>query len=303
MSKENTIEGSHKNIWHGIGRKRIEIPKSVLKSKVVNNEVLKSLYICSLGYYPHAKGHYTYRKKGLPENFLFYCTDGFGWYKIGKEKFSVGPNEFFILPQNTEHAYGSDEKDPWTIYWIHFGGTMLPSFNKLPVVQEHFNPLHIKTNDQIISLFSNIYKTLEMGYSIDNLAFSNMCLSHFLTLFIYNDKYFDQTENSKKDVVDEAIQYMQENLHANLSLQDLCNFSHYSPSRFSNLFRQKTGYAPIDYFIQLKMQKASQLLDFTDRSIKEVAAHFGFDDPYYFSRRFRKVVGVSPKNYRSVKKD
>ena len=142
-----------------------------------------------------------------------------------------------------------------------------------------------------------------MGYSIDNLAFSNMCLSHFLTLFIYNDKYFDQAGNSKKDVVDEAIQYMQENLHANLSLQDLCNFSHYSPSRFSNLFRQKTGYAPIDYFIQLKMQKASQLLDFTDRSIKEVAAHFGFDDPYYFSRRFRKVVGVSPKNYRSIKKD
>lgn len=104
-------------------------------------------------------------------------------------------------------------------------------------------------------------------------------------------------------MVDEAIQYMQENLHMNLSLQDLCNFSHYSPSRFSNLFRQKTGYAPIDYFIQLKMQKASQLLDFTDRSIKEVAASFGFDDPYYFSRRFRKVVGMSPKNYRSIKKD
>jgi AraC family transcriptional regulator of arabinose operon len=49
---------------------------------VQNNLLLKHLHICSIGHYPKAKEHYTYRKKGLPENFIFYCVDGHGWYKI-----------------------------------------------------------------------------------------------------------------------------------------------------------------------------------------------------------------------------
>jgi AraC-like DNA-binding protein len=143
---------------------------------------------------------------------------------------------------------------------------------------------------------------LELGYSIDNLTFSSMCLNHYLSLFIYNEKHF-AVDAGKRDLIDDVIMYMQEHVHEDLTLQDLCDYAHYSPSRFSSLFRQKTGYAPIDYFIQLKMQKASQLLDFTNRSIKDIASTFGFDDPYYFSRRFTKAIGMSPKKYRSVKKD
>src|SRR5438105_9052822 len=127
--EQDNIKGSHKNIWHGIGRQRIEIPKPVLKSRVQNNKWLKQLYICGLGYYPRAEGHYTYRKKGLPENFLFYCVDGYGWYTIGDSRFEVSPNEFFILPQYKEHAYGSAKENPWSIYWVHFGGDALTEFN------------------------------------------------------------------------------------------------------------------------------------------------------------------------------
>jgi len=295
-------EGSYKNIWHGTGRQRIEIPKTVLKAQVLSNPLLQSLYVASLGYYPQAKGHYTYRKKGLPENFLFFCVDGKGWYKIGNERFDVSPNEFFILPQNVEHAYGSNEHEPWSIYWIHFGGSSLAYFNALPTVKEHCRPMHIKTSDNIVALFNKIYKTLESGYSIDNLVFSNFCLSHFLTLFLYNGKHFDAGVG-KPGIIDDAIRFMQDNINNNLTLNDLCDHFHYSPSRFSSLFKQRTGYSPIDYFIQLKMQKASQALDFTDQSIKDIAAEFGFDDPYYFSRRFRKTIGVSPKKYRSIRKD
>lgn len=300
--KTTPKEGSFKNIWHGTGRQRIEIPKTVLKARVLNNALLQGLYIASLGYYPQARGHYTYRKKGLPENFLFYCVDGKGWFKLNGERFEVSPNEFFILPQNKEHAYGSHETEPWTIYWVHFGGTALADFNAMQIVNDHFRPAHIKTSDSIVALFHKIYQTLESGYSTDNLLFSNLCFTHFLTLFLYNAKHFDSSI-TKTDVVSNAIRYMQENVSANLSLQDLCAHFHYSPSRFSSLFKQRTGYSPIDYFIQLKMQKASQLLDFTDQSIKDIAGSFGFDDPYYFSRRFRKTIGMSPKKYRAVKKD
>jgi AraC-like DNA-binding protein len=296
-------EGSHKNIWYGIGRQRIEIPKTVLKQKVQSNPLLNQLHLCSLGYYPNARGHYTYRKKGLPENFLFYCVDGAGWYQIGDKKMEVGPNQFFILPQNVEHAYASTDDNPWTIYWIHFGGESLSRFNELHAVQKHFKPFYIKSSGEIVTMFSRMYKALELGYSTDNLIFANLCLPHFLSLFIYNSKHTTVSPTDKMDVVDSAILYMQEKINENISLQDLSSHYNYSASRFSSLFKQKTGYAPIDYFIQMKMQKASQQLDFSSSSVKDIALSMGFEDPYYFSKRFRKIIGLSPKQYRSQKKD
>lgn len=294
--------GSHKNIWYGQGRQRIEIPKPVLKSKVLVKAMLNQLYICGLGYYPKAAAHYTSRKKGLPENFLFYCVDGSGWYKIEDQKYEVGAYEFFILPQNVKHSYGSNDNNPWSIYWVHFGGDMLAYFNSIQTVQTYFKPHHVKSSSEIFSCFNNIYKALELGYSKDNLLFANMCLSHFLSLFIYNARHFT-VSNNKLSCVDQAILYMRENINKNISLNEFSSLYHYSPSRFSGLFKEKTGYAPIDYFIQMKMQKASQLLDFTDQSVKEISINMGFDDPYYFSRRFSKVIGMSPTQYRAVNKD
>jgi AraC-like DNA-binding protein len=269
---------------------------------VQNNLLLKHLHIFSIGFYPKAKDHFTYRKKGLPENLIFYCVDGHGWYEIEGQRYEVGPNEFFILPQNKAHAYGNDPEHPWSIYWIHFGGEGLESFNELLAVQKHFKPYHIKNNAQTVAIFTKIYKSLLLGYSIDNLLFANMCFTHFLTLFVYNSRHYESIETETRDCVDSAILYMQEHIDENISLNELSKHYNYSVSRFSNLFRNKTGYAPIDYFLQMKMQKACQQLDFSNDSIKAIAFGMGFDDPYYFSKRFKTIIGVSPKKYRTIKK-
>lgn len=295
-------EGSHKNIWYGIGRQRIEIPKTILKARVLNSPLFNQFYIYSIGYYPKAKDHYTYRKKGLPENFLFYCVDGHGWYELEGTRYEVGPNEFFILPQNKEHSYGSDTERPWSIYWLHFGGTALTEFNETQIVKAHTKPQHIKSNSDILPLYQKMYKALQLGYSIDNLLFANMCLSQYISMFIYNSRHYEDKEGEKKDAVDSAILYMQKQIDKNISLGDLCRHFNYSVSRFSSLFKLKTGYAPIDYFVQMKMQKACQQLDFTLLSIKEIAFSMGFDDPYYFSKRFSAIIGMSPKKYRALKK-
>jgi len=297
-----TKGGSHKNVWYGLGRQRIEIPKTILKSRVHNNPMLKHLHISSIGFYPKAKDHYTFRKKGLPENFIFYCVDGHGWYEIDNQRYKVGPNEFFILPQFKSHAYGNDPANPWSIYWIHFGGEALPALNETLAVQKHTKPFQIKNSQDTIATFTKIFKALQLGYSIDNLLFANMCFSHFLTLFIYNGRHYDTIETATPDSVDSAILYMQQHIDETITLSDLSKRFNYSVSRFSNLFKQKTGYAPIDYFLQMKMQKACQQLDFTSQSIKSIAFGMGFDDPYYFSKRFKTIIGVSPKKYRDMKK-
>jgi len=231
-------------------------------------------------------------------------VDGNGWYEINGQRFNVGPNEFFILPQNTEHAYGSSDIHPWSIYWVHFGGDLLNYFTGLQAIRHHFKSGYIKNNGDIIGLFTKMYKTLELGYSVDNLLFANMCLMQYISLFIYNAKHYAATNTPEKlDGVDAAILYMQQNINKNITLNELSSNSNYSVSRFSSLFKQKTGYAPIDYFMQMKIQQACQQLDFTDQSIKSIALTMGFDDPYYFSKRFKQVIGVSPQKYRLLKKD
>lgn len=69
---------------------------------------------------------------------------------------------------------------------------------------------------------------------------------------------------------------------------------------FCLLFRRQTGYSPIDFLIRQRIRQACRLLDGSQASVSAIASEVGFSDPYYFSRRFRNVMGVSPRDYRKA---
>ena len=75
-----------------------------------------------------------------------------------------------------------------------------------------------------------------------------------------------------------------------------------SESHYRALFKRQTGYAPMDYFIRLRMHKACQLLDTSNLNIKEVASAVGYEDPLYFSRVFKAVIEMTPSQYRQIHK-
>jgi AraC-like DNA-binding protein len=91
---------------------------------------------------------------------------------------------------------------------------------------------------------------------------------------------------------------MQNNLDKTLPIGKIAQSVNLSPSHFSYLFKKKTGFSPIEYFNHLKVQKACQYLLLTELRMKEIAEKIGIEDPYYFSRMFTKVMGISPVNYR-----
>ena len=74
-----------------------------------------------------------------------------------------------------------------------------------------------------------------------------------------------------------------------LSLDEMAAHSGQSLLYFTKLFRQRTNQSPMAYFIQLKIRKACELLDQTDSTIREIATQIGNDDPYFFSRIFKKT--------------
>jgi AraC-like DNA-binding protein/mannose-6-phosphate isomerase-like protein (cupin superfamily) len=282
------------------GQRAIVLPRKIIGDLCLTNAIIKGLYVTDIGYYPKARHHYRQRQHGADQHILIYCTEGKGQVQIEKKQYRLKPDDLIVIPAGSSHNYAADEKDSWTIYWIHFKGTIANAIVDTMITQ--FKGHHHSITYQLkrLELFDDIYGNLERGYGNDNVCYANMCLWHFLSSFLYDEKFnLPEKKQSKQDnIIEPSINFMQQHLSEMLQLSDIANFVNLSVPHYSFLFRQKTGFAPIEYFNQLKIQKACQFLIFTDLRIKEIAEQLGIDDPYYFSRMFTRLMGVSPKEYR-----
>lgn len=281
--------------------KSIVLPKKII-NELKENELINDLMVTDIGYYPNAINHFRKRKNGSLQNILIYCSEGKGWVEIDNKKQVIERYNYIIISANTPHRYGADSINPWSIYWIHFTGNKSSIFVNHPNIKIEIDiSEHSRFTDRIL-LFEEIYNNLEMGYSKDNLEYANICLWHMLGSLRYLSQFRKIKEINAHDRVTQSIKYMQNHLNEKVSLIDLANHVNLSLSQFCNVFKEKTSRSPLDYLIHLKIQKASRLLDYSDLKIKEIANKVGYEDPFYFSRVFAKVMGVSPKKYRNLKK-
>lgn len=282
------------------GQKAIVLPSKIVKS-CDEATLINHLFITDIGFYPKAKFHYRERFSGISQHILIYCIDGKGWLHLEDKEVPIQTGQYLIVPAHTAHKYGSDENDPWSIYWLHFKGASADHFADLLSRQNTQFAANVNFSDERIRLFNTMYTTLENGYSADNLGYINMCLWYFLSSFCYADIFQIPYNKEEKDAIDISIDFMQQHLDCPLTLQELAAEVHISPSHYSALFKKKTGYPPLEYFNHIKVQKACQYLQFTTLQVKEIAYKLGINDPYYFSRFFSNIMGMSPLDYRNRK--
>lgn len=279
-----------------IGQQTIVLPPDVKKA-VIKNTLTKLLYLTALGYYPRADSHDRERKSGAQQYILIYCIEGSGYIQLSKKKYNLTPNTYFIIPKNIPHHYATSDTDPWSIYWIHFTGEHADLFYERNFVDNENQVRMIPYDEQRIELFSLIFTMLESNFNIRNMELSNIKLAQFLSSFVYHEEMYPSYYEI--DHIDRSIKFMKENLVRCYSLKELASQLKYSVSHYSDQFKRKTGLSPMQYFNQLKIQKSCQYIYFTDMNIKEICNLVGFDDPYYFSRMFKKLMGLSPAKYRS----
>lgn len=102
---------------------------------------------------------------------------------------------------------------------------------------------------------------------------------------------------SEKTLVQCAKSYMMENVYRKLTLEEIANNLGYSVSHVSSVFRKSTGLSVINYFIQLRIGKAKELIAEGKHSLKEISEMLDFDSTQYFSSQFKKCTNVTPSQY------
>jgi two-component system response regulator YesN len=112
------------------------------------------------------------------------------------------------------------------------------------------------------------------------------------------DQIAAQRQTKNKSAVERATDFIQANLHREISLDDVAEQLHFTPSYLANLFKKATGETVVEYISRLKMERAAELVCDPDTKIAAVAQALGYNDRRYFSELFRRMFGCTPSEYR-----
>lgn len=285
----------------GFKSEKIFVLPEFVYDNIAKHELIQDLFVSDIGYYPKAKYHFRERIEGADSHIFIYCSNGEGWVEInGKETIQIRKHTLIIIPAGVPHRYASVNSNPWSIYWFHLRGRHVMSF----IHELTEKPLEFSLGFYVkfIELFEQCYSILtSKPFSLPHHIQVSQTMRYLLSTLRLTTIHPQQIDK-REYYLDEAIQYMTEHLDSTISLSELAEYLNLSKQHIIHVFKQETGFSPIDYFRRLKMQRACQMLDLTNMSIKEISYSLGMNDQYYFSRSFKDIMGCSPTEYRKIQK-
>lgn len=116
--------------------------------------------------------------------------------------------------------------------------------------------------------------------------------------FIFRQNGFVGTERDTRQAVKASIQHIKQNYRESLTVDHLATQANIIRWQYTRIFKEMTGKVPLEYINDLRIDRAKQQLLMSDDRLFEIAQNVGFNNEYYFNRRFKKSVGVSPGQYR-----
>lgn len=277
---------------------RYMVPKPVVE-KLKMNIVSRGLYPIAFGYYENAFGHQIERKEHT-DNLLIFCVEGKARFQSEYFQTDIEQNDVLLIPKELIHKYQADKKNPWTIYWAHMEGHLFEQFMDILALNKWNLKVSLSNSDNIRNEFKELINIREQGFSLNSYILASNLLKKLMSLLTIETTSL-QTLRQKHFQLETVKAYFEENITGSLTLEQMAATTSLSKFHFAKKFQQTTGISPIKYFLELKISNACYLLDSSDKSIRDIAATFGFDDPYYFSRLFKKIMGISPKQYRQSK--
>ncbi|MGK6350025.1 helix-turn-helix domain-containing protein [Parapedobacter sp. DT-150] len=270
-------------------------------------------YVTTVGYskidkhahYPdvtqHPADHVFSWNKGriLDGYYVVFITSGRGVFESAKTPpQTIETGTCFILFPGIWHRYKPNPAFGWEEYWVGFNG----SFPR-QVMDTFFHPenpfVETGLSKELMAAFIqllNAVSQVQIGYQqiITGIVLQVIGLLNRVNLTAKND-------NDPESIwVSKAIFKLQHELSNPIYMQDLVAEFPLSYSTFRKSFKRITGKSPNQYHLDLRLDKAEELLKSTSLTVQEIGYHTGFESPYYFSRLFKKKFGVSPKGFRKA---
>jgi AraC-like DNA-binding protein len=263
------------------------------------NPAARDLYLTETGELEVEEGTIWDLEGKTADNLLAYCTKGEGIVLLAGEQVPVSGDQFFIVPEGETFKYYSVLNTKSRFLIARFNGKIARQLSHEFSIVRNLVP---SVNNMVANremLFDEIFNNLSKGFHNQNIEYINFCFGHLLATFIYANRTSDDLADESSPAVRRAIHFLEKNLHKKLTLQQIANEAGFSPTYFTTLFRKETNYAPLSYFSHLKVLKACEFLDYTRMKVKEISFQLGYSDPYYFTRDFKKKMGMSPRQYRN----
>jgi AraC-like DNA-binding protein len=238
-------------------------------------------------------GHYVDRPEGAPFAIVQPCVSGEGWVRIDGVTHTVSRGQALVIPADVPHVYGPGP-EPWTNWGCTVVGTEVPDFLDVMGVDRSRPVLAIKDLERAIALLDEIVSCYEGNISPAKILQASGAAWRLMTQLSV-----DRYSPGRGDPLARAMAYIEERLDAQLSLSELATLVGLSTSHLGALFRESTGGGVLAYQAGLRMTKARRLLDSTTWSVSEISRAVGYRDPYYFSRYFHELHGMSPRDFRN----
>lgn len=261
--------------------------------------ILKNLCVHSAGYYPKAFGH-NLKRSPIDEFVVIYCISGKGFFKHKNRIYEVKAGHILYCWEKIPHRYWADVKQPWSIYWTHITGNDLYELLSRSGLSKEKPILFLGIHSYILRLFRDILDSYKETRLPNQSIYASSSMRHILSLQLQHLEKQNHTP-IKNSELNPVLKYMTKNINKSIDIKELAHFCHLSEGHFIRKFKKSYGSSPMVYFNKLKIQEASQRLLISNNSIKEIAYDLGFHDPQYFSRLFKKTMGISAMSYRKEK--
>lgn len=205
----------------------------------------------------------------------------------------------FLISPGQITTYIADERIPWEYCWLEFDGLRAREsleITGLSVNHPVYNPVHHEFEEKMRD---------EMLYIVRNKKEAPLHLIGHLYIFMdaltrsVRD-YRPSTGKVKDFYIKEALAYIEHNYMNDISVEDIAENSGLNRSYFGKIFKDSVGKSPQEFLISYRMIKASELLRLTRYSVNEIGSAVGYPNQLHFSRAFKSIYGVSPRNWRNA---
>ncbi|QDT96616.1 HTH-type transcriptional activator RhaR [Gimesia aquarii] len=245
-------------------------------------------------------------------------TGGVGQHVTGSESYLLTTGDAFVIGGSRPHDYQNMEDlrlinilfDPLTLQLdLNDLGT-LPGYLALFTLEPAWRKRHnfksrLRLDAKSLATVVSYSDTLEEELAKREAGFQFLATAAFMQVVGYLSRCYTNSENPDSQsllLIAEAITYLELNYSDEINLDDLAEIAHMSKRNFIRTFQTAMGRSPIAYLIQLRINRAIELLKQGELSITEIAMQVGFNDSNYFTRQFRQQIGTSPSLYRKMNK-